>query len=96
MHLLPFKLLRAQLLICAMFLKFAQTDNAVGTEGAPPPACGFAFSGSAHLLKHFRHVQNHVQSMLPGLGTLLGRDCYAVSYLEMWPHILHRKTWQLM
>ena len=45
-------------------------DSAVCTEGAAL-ACGFASNGSAHLLKHFRHVQKHFQSILPSLGNLL-------------------------
>ncbi len=59
--------------VCAMISHVTQTDNAVCTEGAAL-ACGFAFNGSAHSLKHFRHVQNHFQGILPSLDTLLGQS----------------------
>jgi hypothetical protein len=59
----------------------AQTDNAVCTEGVAL-ACGLAFNGSAHSWKHFRHVQNHFQSMLSSLDTLLGQGNCTVKYMR--------------
>ena len=57
-------------LLYGMISHVAQTDKAVCTEGAAL-ACGFAFNGSAHSVQHFRHVQNHLQSILLSLDTLL-------------------------
>ena len=68
LHLLPFVLSRAQQdLYVGMISLAAQTDNAVCTGGTAL-ACGFAFNGSAHSLKHVRQVPWQTAKKPKGVG----------------------------